>query len=245
MYRSILFLLASLLIFSGCSNDNSIQVIIGNNLFPLSTGNKLEYNMYDLDSSFTKIPDTDKKFTREIGSPVYIDGFNAYPVYETTTKDNSVISRDTTYVHKTADDAIIKYYLKVVLPITDNSNITFNKWVNVFQRGSSIESYYTIIDTTVTVQTTLSGKLYPVPLNIHIQNIIFNEETVSVPANTNGYKSNKIEMYYEMRINGVVLRSGTYYQLWLVEGIGPVKERKTFTEKMRGSNIELTAKTIK
>lgn len=245
MFRSILFLLISALILIGCSSDDSTTPIIGKNLFPLSQGNKLEYNMFDIDSTYTKIPDTDKKFTREIGSTVYVNGYNASPVYETTYKNNVIIGQDTTYVYKSDDDNTISYYLKVRFPLTDTSSITFNKWVPVFRRGASINSYFTIIDTTVTVSTSLSGSSYPVPLHINIQDYIFDQDTVSVPESSTKYKSNKIEMFYTLSIGGVTLRSGTYYQIWFVEGIGPVKERKTFTEKLNGTNIELISKSIK
>jgi len=247
MYKKkILFLILLILSIYGCSKDDGYNPIIGNNLFPLTQGNRLEYNMYDLDSSFTKIEGTDRKFIREIGSSKYIIDRIGYPMLETYYNISGSIERiDTTYVYKSASDDTISYYMKFIFPLSNNNKLIFYKWAPVFIRGAGTLSYYTIIDTTITVSTSLSNTEYPVPLNIKIQNYIFDQDKISVPENTAGYKCNKIEMYYSLSIAGVTLRSGTYYQIWFAEGVGPIKERKTYTEKENGTNIELSAKSIK
>lgn len=244
--KTVLFLLFSLLLLFGCSNDDSNNPIIGTNLFPLTQGNKLEYNLYDIDSSFTKIEGTDRKFTREIGYPTFIYDRIAYPIFETTYNIAGSIEKiDTTYAYKSAADDTISYYLKVIFPLSNKTKLTFYKWVPIFLREKGTLNYYTIIDTTITVTSSLSGSEYPVPLNIKIQDYIFDQDKISVPENSAGYKCNKIEMYYSLSIGGVTIREGTYYQIWLAEGIGPVKERKTYTENENGTNIELTSKLIK
>ena len=246
MYRSILFLLVCILLISGCSSDSTTSSIIGTNLFPLTSGNKLEYRMYDIDSSYAEITGTSRKFTREIGSPVYIAGVYASPVFETTyNSSNAVESRDTTYVYKSATDDTISYYLKITLPLTDSQNITMYKWVPMFLRSASVATYFSMLDTTVTVSTTINGNSYPVPLRLNIQNYIYNQEKLAVPENTTGYTTNEIELFYYLYQSGVAFRQGTYYQVWFADGVGPIKERRFYLEKNKGRSIELSAKTLK
>ena len=95
--KSILFLIFLIILIVGCGDDNTYNPIIGSNLFPLTQGNKLEYDMYDIDSSFTKIEGTDRKFIREIGSPVYVIDRIGYPLIETSYNISGNIERiDTT-----------------------------------------------------------------------------------------------------------------------------------------------------
>ena len=246
MYRSILFLLVSILLLNGCKDDDSTSSIIGNNLFPLTSGNKLEYKMYDIDSSYVEISGTTRKLIREIGSSVYIGGRYASPVYETIyNSSDAVLSRDTMYVYKSASDDTISYYLKMVFPLTDNQTITMNKWVPVFLRAASTATTYAILDTTVTVKTTVNGTEYPVPLRLRLECYINDQSTISVPENSSGYKCNELELYYYLSNSGLIIRQGTYFDVWLVEGVGPVKERRLYLEKSIGRDIDLTAKTIK
>lgn len=245
MYRSILFLLFAILLIDGCSSDSTTSSIIGTNLFPLSVGNKYEYNQYDIDSSYVQITGTDRKFTREIGSPVYIDGFYAYPMYETSyTSSGSIDSKDTTYVYNLHNDTLY-YYMKFTIPISNTSNIVFNKWAPVFARGGGVDAYYNILDTTINITSTVNGSDILVPFHLNIQDYIYNQETLVVPEQSAGYKANMIDMFYTLSISGIKMRTGTYYQIWFAEGVGAIKERRFYIEQNKGRNIELTAKTIK
>jgi hypothetical protein len=246
MYRSILFLLISILILSGCKEDSSTSSIIGNNLFPLTAGNKFEYTQYDVDSSYVKVPGTERKFTREIGSPVYVAGRYASPLFETTyNSSNAVESRDTTYVWRSATDDTISYYVKISVPLTSSTNLVLFKWIPMFIRSAGVGAEFTVIDTTITAYTSFNGTDYPVPLTVLIKNYIYNQGVISVPDKTEGYTSNQIDLYYILSEAGVMLRQGTYYQLWLADGVGPVKERRVLLEKNVGRTIDLTSKTIK
>jgi hypothetical protein len=245
MYRSILFLLVSILILNGCSDD-STSSIIGNNLFPLTAGNKLEYETSIIDSSYTEVSVNLGKVIREIGSPIYIDGYYASPIYETTYDSTGALElKDTMYVYKTADDDTIRYYLKITLPLTDSTTLTVHKWAPMFIRSAGVAAYYNILDTTVTVSSTVNGTSYPTPIEIVIKNYIYDQETLTVPESSTGYKCNEIELFYLAYHNGILMREGTYYQVWFADGIGPIKERRFYYEKNIGRNISLSAKTIK
>ena len=245
MYRSILFLIICIFIISGC-DDTPLGPSVGDNLFPLTVGNRFEYNMIDIDAEQNEIPETSRNFIREIGSPVYVDGYLASPVYETYFNvDNNIIGSDTLYVYKSSSDDTISYYMSIVIPLTDTSTLTLKKWAPIFLRQYGSEYNYAFFDSTVTVSTIIGGIEYPISLTVTLYNTTGSKTKITVAENSNGYVTNRLSISYAIKQAGASIREGEFYKVWLAEHIGPVRESKYFLERKTGTNIELTSKDIK
>ena len=245
MYKFIIFI-GSIFIISmyGCDAD-PVGPSLGDNLFPLKTGNKFEYKMVDIDSNQAEIPETARNFTREIGTSLYVNGRLAYPVYGTYfNPNNSIVGRDTLYVYKSSADDTISYYMKVIIPINDTSSITINKWAPIFLRQYGSEYKYTFFDSTVVITSVIGGIEYPVYLTVTLYNSTGSKNKIVVPENKDGYWTNRLNISYAIKQAGATIREGDLYKVWLAEQIGPVKESKYYVERKTGTQIELTAKTI-
>jgi len=244
-YKFIPFLLVSILVIFGC-DSSLLGPSLGNNLFPLTVGNRFEYKMVDLDSNQTEIPETARNFIREIGSPVYVDGYLASPVYETYFNiNNNITSRDTLYVYKSPADDTISYYIKVVVPLTDTSTLTINRWAPMFLRQYGSDYRYTFFDSTVKVTNIIGGVEYPMSLTVTLSNMTSSKNKIAVIENSNGYQTNRLSISYSIKQAGATIREGDFYRVWLAEHVGPIRETKYFVERKTGTNIELTSKTIK
>jgi hypothetical protein len=246
MYKFILFFLVSIfiIIISGC-DEQPLGPSLGDNLFPLTVGNKFEYKMVDLDAEQKEIPETARNFTREIGYPVYVDGYLASPVYGTYFNiDNNIIGRDTLYVYKSPAEDTISYYMKIVVPLTDTSNLTINKWAPMFLRQYGSEYGYVFFDSTVKVTTVIDGIDYPMSLTVTLSNMTGSKTKIAVIENSNGYVTNRLSISYSIKQAGAIIRNGDFYKVWLAEHIGPVKETKYYLDRQTGTSIELTSKTI-
>lgn len=246
MHKFILFFIGSIFIISiyGCDAD-TIGPSLGNNLFPLTTGNKFEYKMVDLDSNQAEIPETARNFTREIGTPLYVNGYFASPVYGTYFDlNNNIVGRDTLYVYKSPADDTISYYMKIVVPINDTSSITITKWAPMFLRQYGSEYQYTFFDSTVVITSVIGGIEYPISLTVTLYNSTSSKNKIVVLENKDGYTTNRLNISYAIKQAGATIRVGDLYKVWLAEHVGPVKESKYYVERKTGTQIELTAKTI-
>ena len=243
--KLILFFIVFIFIISGC-DATLLGPSLGDNLFPLTVGNKFEYKMVDLDSTQTEIPETARNFTREIGTPVYVDGYLASPVYGTyfDMNNNNIVGRDTLYVYKSQADDTISYYIKIIIPLTDTSTLTINKWVPIFLRQYGSEYTYTFFDSTVIVTNVIGGVEYPMSLTVTLYNMTGSKIKTAVIENSDGYWTNRLSISYALKQAGVNIRTGDFYRVWLAEHVGPVRETKYYLERRTGTNIELTSKTI-
>jgi hypothetical protein len=244
-FKLILLFIVSIFIIPGCDSP-LLGPSLGDNLFPLTVGNRFEYKMVDLDSNQIAIPETTRNFTREIGSSVYIDGYLASPVYGTYFDvNNSIVDRDTLYVYKSPADDTINYYIKVVIPLTDTSTLTINKWAPIFLRQYGSEYTYTFFDSTVIVTNVIGGVEYPMALTVTLYNMTGSKVKTSVIENGDGYWTNRLSISYSLKQAGANIRTGDFYRVWLAERVGPIRETKYYLERGTGTNIELSSKTIK
>ena len=243
-YKFIPFLLIAVFVIFGC-DASVLGPSLGNNLFPLTAGNKFEYKMVDLDSNQSEIPETARSFTREIGFPVYVDGYLASPIYETYFNfNNSIIGRDTLYVYKSPADDTISYYIKITVPLTETSSITINKWAPVFLRQWGSDYRYTFFDSTVKITNIIGGVEYPMSLTVTLSNLTGSITKIAVSENSDGYRTNRLSLNYIVKQGGAAIREGDFYRIWLAENVGPVRETKYFPERKTGTNIELISKVI-
>ena len=244
-FKLIPLFLVSIFIISGC-DGTLLGPSLGDNLFPLTVGNRFEYKIVDLDSNQAEIPETARNFTREIGSPVYVDGYLASPVYGTYfDANNSIVDRDTLYVYKSPADDTISYYIKIVIPLTDTSTITINKWAPIFLRQYGSDYTYPFFDSTVIVTNVIGGVEYPMSFTITLSNMTGSKVKTAVIENSAGYWTNRLSISYALKQAGANIRTGDFYRVWLAEHVGPVRETKYYIERRTGTNIELTSKTIK
>jgi hypothetical protein len=249
MKKKLLFfvLLCSLIVsFFNCKkDDNPVQTTDNSKeLFPLVVGNKLEYSEYAIDINGNKIANSDLKIVRTVTSQTTIKGVSAFIVVDESYKGTTLDSKDTTYIHKETNGDV--KYLIIINEEMSGVNFFLSDWFTFYKPSEGIEKEYTVYKKDTTMKIPIVGIMFDAVVSINVTGKIFANEQVIVPIQTQALNANRVDI--NIKISASVagypypIEDGLFFQQWLSEGIGPIKEQQPASSSSDGYKRELTKK---
>jgi hypothetical protein len=241
---SNLLLLVFLLFVLGCKKDDNTvdNPVSSNDLFPLAVGNKLDYNEYEIDANGNKVSGTDVKTTRMVNAKLTYKNTEAYQVIDETSKNSVVTQRDTAYINKAANGDV-KYYIAVEQELMPGAKLALTDWFAFYKFSEGVGKEYTVFKKDTIMKIVMAGMPIDAAISINVTGKVFASEQISVPAFTSPINATRVDINIKVTALGsITVLDQLFFQQWLSEGIGPIKERQPVISSGNGYYRELTKK---
>jgi hypothetical protein len=245
-YKSLLVVYCCLLLILGCKKDDITEPLVPNtDLYPIAIGNKLEYNEYEIDATGKKVTGTDVKTVRTVVSKLNLFNAEAYMVIDETSMNNSVISKDTSFINKTSNGDV-RYFIALEQELMPGVKVSVADWFTFYKPSENVGSEYTVFkkDTLLRKIQLLGMTIDSALISINVTGKKLAPENVTVPAFTSSVSAGRVDINMKVVAAGIPVLDGLFFQQWLYEGTGPIKEISPVVSGRKGYYRELSKKNF-
>jgi hypothetical protein len=218
------------LIIAGCKKDDSspTETPVDNSkeLYPLAIGSSLEYNEYAIDQSNNKVAGSDLNATRTVMALTTKKGISCYLVIDNTYSGTTLKDKDTSYIYKDTSGNV-SFFITISQEPIPGTKFELADWFVFFKPSAGTNKEYTVFKKDTTVKINYAGMNMDVPVTLNVVGKITGQEQVTVPYSTSPLTATRVDINMTVSapsLNMVLINNQLFFQQWLTEGIGPIKE---------------------